>query len=248
MISIHLTSTGTLSLDPLASLCATFDSLNLIQLVHEPTHNKGTILDIVLTNSPDKVNNLKVDQSLSQFTTSDHFLISSDFHYCFTQSVHYKTTEKIQLFQSRFFRHWVLFSRHQLWARFIHRKHRQCLVLFERQSFTCMWCIHSYTCSLHSNKYPPWFNADIKHLLNKIHTLRRRLKKKTTQQKTANLNSMEVTLQGLIAKSKGMYISNLINSFSHKPRKLYQFLKFFKSEPTTTFLFNNSRAIHDPSW
>ena len=192
------------------------------------------------------MNNLKVDQSLSQFTTSDHFLISFDFHCCFSQSVHYKTTKKFNYFRADFSDIECYFldfnfefissagSTNNAWS-------------FLKDSLLYACDLYIPTCSLHSNKYPPWFNADIKHLLNKIHTLRRRLKKKTTQQKTANLNSMELTLQCLIAMSKDLYISNLINSFSHKPRKLYQFLKFFKSEPTTTFLFNNSRATHDPS-
>ena len=58
---------------------------------------------------------------------------------------------------------------------------------------------------------------------------------------------MEFTLQGLIANSKNLYISNLVNSFSLNPRKLYQFLKGLKSDPKTMFLLNNSKALHDPS-
>ena len=86
-----------------SSLCTTIDSLNLIQLVHEPTHNKGNIIDLVLTNSPDKINNLNVDLSVSQFTTSDHFLISFDFFCRNTQSVHYKAAKKFNYSQANFF-------------------------------------------------------------------------------------------------------------------------------------------------
>ena len=59
---------------------------------------------------------------------------------------------------------------------------------------------------------------------------------------------MEFTLQGLIANSKDVYNSNLVNSFSCSPRRLYQFLKVLKSEWKTMFLVNNSKAfLHDPS-
>ena len=89
-----------------SSLCTIIDSLNLIQLVHEPTHNKGNILDIVLTNSPDNIINLKVDQSPSQFTTSDHFLISFDFLCCHTQRVHCSTTKRFNYSRAcKFFRY-----------------------------------------------------------------------------------------------------------------------------------------------
>ena len=59
-----------------AQLCDLVLDLGLTQLVDAPTHGKGGILDLVITNSSDYIQNLYIDCSL--FTLSDHFPI------CFT--------------------------------------------------------------------------------------------------------------------------------------------------------------------
>ena len=47
----------------------------LVQLIHEPTHTKGNILDLVLTNDNDLVSNATVNLSNHHLST-DHYLIS----------------------------------------------------------------------------------------------------------------------------------------------------------------------------
>ena len=48
-------------------------SMNLVQLVHEPTHMKGSILELVFEQIPlDKVISLVVDQSSSKYTSPNH--------------------------------------------------------------------------------------------------------------------------------------------------------------------------------
>ena len=51
---------------------------NLSQLVFDPTHNRGNILDLVLTNSEEVVRNLSVLADIPQIT-SDHLAISVSF-------------------------------------------------------------------------------------------------------------------------------------------------------------------------
>ena len=52
-----------------------FNDLDLKQLIQQPTHNKGKILDLVLTTHPQNISNINVlDENLS--IKSDHFAIS----------------------------------------------------------------------------------------------------------------------------------------------------------------------------
>ena len=48
--------------------------LSLSQLVAQPTHTKGNILDIILTNAEDRITDVAVLQST--FSSSDHFPVS----------------------------------------------------------------------------------------------------------------------------------------------------------------------------
>ena len=49
---------------------------NLLQLVNNPTHVCGNILDLVLTNSDDIITSLSVDPIMSPHLQSDHFRVS----------------------------------------------------------------------------------------------------------------------------------------------------------------------------
>ena len=78
VISIPLTSIGLHSLLVLLSLillCELVFKFNLQQLVTSATHLRGSILDLVITNSPDLITSMQVDSNIcSNF--SDHYLIS----------------------------------------------------------------------------------------------------------------------------------------------------------------------------
>ena len=66
------------------SICNLTHSANYIQLISNPTHKHGNILDLILTNAPHRIQNLHVDDTLcSQY--SDHFLISA--RSCWTSMV-----------------------------------------------------------------------------------------------------------------------------------------------------------------
>ena len=55
-----------------------FADLGLLQAINAPTHNKGNILDILLTNSENNVNNIIVESD-KIICSSDHFPILFDF-------------------------------------------------------------------------------------------------------------------------------------------------------------------------
>ena len=52
----------------------TFNDLSLGQLINEPTHRKGNILDLILSDKPDHINDINIDSD-SGFGGSDHYSI-----------------------------------------------------------------------------------------------------------------------------------------------------------------------------
>ena len=58
-------------------LVNTFSDLGLTQLIDEPTHIHGNILDYVLSSNPSNISNIKVDSN-NLVCESDHFQISFD--------------------------------------------------------------------------------------------------------------------------------------------------------------------------
>ena len=78
------------------------------------------------------------------------------------------------------------------------------------------------TVRLPSNPSLPWFNSEIRHLLKKIHTLRRSIRKSPTINRNNKLCLLEERVSRLIQSSKH---SNLVSSFSSNPKKLYSHLK-----------------------
>ena len=53
-----------------------FKAKNFIQLISEPTHCQGNTLDLILTNSPHRLQNIQV-HSPEASLQSDHFLITT---------------------------------------------------------------------------------------------------------------------------------------------------------------------------
>ena len=75
-------------------------------------------------------------------------------------------------------------------------------------------CDQSPTFKVPSHPSPLWFNADIRHSLNKIHSLRRLIKNKSTSSRLAKLSILESDLQSQMITSKDSFISDLISSFT----------------------------------
>ena len=55
-------------------LCVLIFELHLSQIVDSSTHTKGNILDLVISNSVDRISNLRVAQDC--LVSSDHFLVA----------------------------------------------------------------------------------------------------------------------------------------------------------------------------
>ena len=67
---------GTTSLS--INFCDTIFELNLTQLINQRTHIAGSILDLIVTNSPDSIFNLHIHDNLPLPIPSNHYTITFD--------------------------------------------------------------------------------------------------------------------------------------------------------------------------
>ena len=91
-----------------------------------------------------------------------------------------------------------------------------------------------------------WFTQEIRHLINKIHTQRRRLLKNNTIHRNSLISSLELELEHKIYSARSAYLQRAVASFSDNPRKLYDHLKHLsKGDQTPLTIVHNSSQITD---
>ena len=101
----------------------------------------------------------------------------------------------------------------------------------------------------HSQLRPQWFTSEIQNHLNKLHTLRKKVKRNPTEHNKRNLKAAENVLQQLILSARQTYESALIDHFSKSnSNNIYKFMSSLTSSrsiPTTMFL--DSNTLNDDS-
>ena len=99
-----------------------------------------------------------------------------------------------------------------------------------------------------SRPKPKWFNGEINHILNRIHSLRRLLKRKYSSHLQNKLLNLEEELQDLIQAAKCKYISGLCRRFFQEPKKLFRYLKDLRSATQSIpIIIQDAAVIRDPS-
>ena len=82
-----------------AKFCDIIFNLNLSQLICEPTHIAGNMLDLILTNIPDHIFNVNVHSVPPLSIPSDHYTITFDVqtlnHDVQTKQQHHLTLPKV---------------------------------------------------------------------------------------------------------------------------------------------------------
>ena len=205
-------------------ICDCFFNLNLSQLVTEPTHTGGNVLDIVATNNPQAITSLSINSAPSHIK-SDDLIISFAYESHTKFPTHFRKStlwlySKTNLSAIKYyFDHLDPLTFH-----LSHDANLACNFLSSLLLDVRMRCIPHTTLS-HSS--PKWFNTEVRHRLNCIHTLRRRCKKHPSPTITAKLAEEETKLLHLMEKTKSDYESKIIAS--RKPAKLYSYLRHLSS-------------------
>ena len=222
-----------------------FDS-NLTQHVLDPTHVKGNILDLVLTSSSVSVNHLKVHPS-SVIDFSDHLTISFDVC-CNVSSAASSTPSYVFDFCNA---DYESISSFLLDANFS--------IVFESCSTECVWfCIKSFIYDamllyvpkirVKRRQGPKWFNSNIRHHLNRLRTLKRKLKTQPTLQCKSKIHHLQNLLQLELTQAKSNYEAKLIESHqTSNSSAIYSYIRSISSQnalPSSLYLDDVS-AISD---
>ena len=95
-------------------------------------------------------------------------------------------------------------------------------------------------------KYLRYFAPCIRHKLNCIHTLRRRIRKTATSHSISQLETMELELLTLTARAN--YKAHLTANFPRDPKKLFGHLKNLNkcNNSLPNFIIHQSSPVYDP--
>ena len=165
------------------SLCNILYDKNYLQLITTPTHNQGNTLDLVLSNSPNRIFNLSTDSSRCS-AVFDHFLIS------FSVSSNHRESKICQA-ESPLFFNYKMTNFHAIdneLADFVFNptsannidsawEDLKIAIINARNKFVP-------TLVLPRGRSPRWFTAEICHNIKRIRSLRRRNEKKNNSYQT----------------------------------------------------------------
>ena len=223
---------------------------NFIQLITQPTHHCGNILDLVLSNSPSRISNVSVDSTICA-SQSDHHLIS----YCIHSSsrnrhsrqspvnpfsaLNYSKANLTEL--NRHFANSDLYD-----SVFITDLNSYWYDLKLEITNACLRHVPKFNYS--QRKYPRYFTPCIRHKLNCIRTLRRRIRKTATSHSISQLETMELELLTLIQTARANYEAHLTATFSRDPKKLFGHLKNLNkcNNSLPNFIIHQSSPVYDP--
>ena len=191
-------------------LCNTLHLQNYLQLITFPTHQAGNILDLIHTNVPQRIGNTNVCSNT--ILNSDHFMITADiFSYSSTPSprpagtgsyshsletLNYRRANLSALTDN-------LSNALECYDQYV--AHTNSL---ERSWSELKYAISCSTLGsvpatvLPSKVSPHWFNSNIRHQLNKVRSLHRRIKRHPTQLLKTRLEQIESDLQRIFNPQK----------------------------------------------
>ena len=102
---------------------------------------------------------------------------------------------------------------------------------------------------VHHDHQPKWFNSEIRHHINCLHTLRRKYNKHPTDSIKSKIEESESSLLTKITDAKTNYENNLVTTFANKNNsKIYKYIKnITKSHSIPSTLFHNSCSVSTDS-
>ena len=215
------------SLTPQSSaLCDLVFRHNLIQLVDFPTHSKGSTLDLVLTGSDDLILNLHKVSSFS--LSSDHSLVSFDVSTMFTQHTNRTCNQSVFYFKRTDFDSLSSFLQDVDFAPLFLSSNVEFAWSFLKETILYAICISLFTPQnrVKSHSQPVWFHHDIRHQLNKIHSLGKLCKRSPMTNNRGHLSATEYQFQCDIRKAKANYEDHLVSNFAFSnDSKIYQYIR-----------------------
>ena len=202
---------------------------NLSQLIESPTHIKGNILDLLMTNHNDSIKNLTIlphDQS-SNIVPSVHCLITFDTRLYTDRRFTNSTSSCALVFD---------FPRADLdglcsypldhdFSSCIQSNNVNTVWLRRKEAIMTGMNLFVPKVRLRRNQQPKWFTSYIRHHLNCTKTLRKECKLHPTLSKLSKLSSSEANLRSELAYAKSNYETKLIQQFAYTNNsKIYRYI------------------------
>ena len=167
---------------------------NFIQLIDEPTHIHGNVLDLVLTNNIDIIHDLSVHSKQPLPISSDHFIIT------------FKIYSNITRPSNRLVTKLPNFSNGDYDGLCYYLNNSDFNPCFQSDDIEFVWSFISTLIKnainqfvpmtvIHHNHQPKWFNSDIRHHIKCLHTLKRKYNKHPTNNNKVKIEESETLLQ-----------------------------------------------------
>ena len=218
-----------------SNFCDVVFDLNLVQMIDEPTHIAGNILDLVLTNAPDNILNLRIHCDPPLPIPSDHFVITFDSHSSLNNDSDQRATPILNYSKGNY---------NDLCYFLYNSDFTPCLM---SEDIEFVWSYLSNTIkdalphfipitTIKPNSQPVWFNSDIRHHINCLRSLRRKFNNNSTEYNKNKLETSQNLLQAKISNAKMTYESNLVTTSDNS--KIYKYIRGFtksKSIPSTMY-------------
>lgn len=192
-------------------LCDLLFDHNLTQLVESPTHAKGNILDLIITNSEDLFSNVWVEDSNKY---SDHFVVNFTIA---SFKLRKATTSKYSLvfdYTKADFEGMCSFLQDFDFSDFLQSDDVEDLW---QDLKSILWeAINLYVpqARIHNKKMPKWFTPDIRHCINKLRHQRRTNTKNPSTSLRTSISKAERALQEKINTARSMWERELVDNFA----------------------------------
>ena len=208
------------------SFCDLIFDLNLSQLVESSTHHKGNILDLLLTNSEDRIKDVSIlPQEFLPFS-SDHYMVT------FSLSIIYAL--HIPKLHPNYVLNYSKTDFEGLCSYLLDIDFSSCL---QSDDVEFIWsCIKGSLLNgillftpkvkIHAHLRPKWVNSDLQHLTNCLRSLKRKYRLKPTKHILGKIHYYEQSLLTKLVKAKSDYESNLIHKFATSNNShLYRYIQ-----------------------
>ena len=217
-----------------------FDN-SLIQLINHPTHVKGNILDLVLTNSENSIANLTIAPA-TKWITTDHFEIT----FQLPQIIHpTPTTSPKYVFD------FPKANYDGILSYLFDFDYTSCLqshnvefvwLTIKNSIYTAM-DIFIPKVRLRHHQFPCWYTSELRHLSKCLLSSKKRFSKHPTPHLQLKINNLEADYCSKINQAKYNYEMHLVQSFAGSCNgKIYDYIRSLSKKTTIP-----SMVSHDSS-
>ena len=212
------------------ALCNHLYTLNYFQLVTEPTHRQGNTLDLILTNAPHRIQNVLVHRP-GRILVSDHHVVTAD-----VSSTGPSTAPPTYITPPLNYARADLKGLASYVANaFDNSQSTRSSPVSLNADLNVQWNFFKQGIFSACEKFVPrtriprkctprWYNPCIRHQLNQVRTLKRRIRLHPTPYSKNKLENLESSLCLLMDKAKEDFLQSIVTTFKSEPKKLYGYL------------------------